>query len=105
MATNVFPDGDESYDFLFKLVLVGDPGVGKTCVVQRYKHGVFTERQANTIGVDFTLKTIDVDGKRVKVSSSIAEGDTVSYTLRFKLEFAHYFCCRIVRPGSVGLRV
>ena len=72
MATNVFPDGDESYDFLFKLVLVGDPGVGKTCVVQRYKHGVFTERQANTIGVDFTLKTIDVDGKRVKVSCSVS---------------------------------
>ena len=67
LSTNVFPDGDEQYDFLFKIVLVGDPGVGKTCVVQRYKHGVFTERQANTIGVDFTLKTIDIDGKRIKV--------------------------------------
>ena len=66
-SSSVFPEGDDGYDFLFKIVLVGDPGVGKTCIVQRYKHGIFNERQANTIGVDFTLKTIDVSGKRVKV--------------------------------------
>ncbi len=62
------PDSDESYDFLFKLVLIGDAGVGKTCVVQRFKHGVYIERHGNTIGVDFMLKTLDVDKKRVKVS-------------------------------------
>ncbi|KAG8516956.1 Ras-related protein Rab-43 [Galemys pyrenaicus] len=60
-------DPDEQYDFLFKLVLVGDASVGKTCVVQRFKTGVFSERQGSTIGVDFTMKTLEIQGKRVKV--------------------------------------
>ncbi|XP_029548570.1 ras-related protein Rab-43 [Salmo trutta] len=58
---------DDSYDFVFKIVLVGDVGVGKTCVVQRFKSGNFMERQGNTIGVDFTMKTMDIQGKRVKL--------------------------------------
>lgn len=60
-------DPDEQYDFLFKLVLVGDASVGKTCVVQRFKTGAFSERQGSTIGVDFTMKTLEIQGKRVKV--------------------------------------
>lgn len=60
-------DQDEHYDFLFKLVLVGDASVGKTCVVQRFKTGAFSARQGSTIGVDFTMKTLEIQGKRVKV--------------------------------------
>ncbi|CAH7164647.1 Rab43 [Phodopus roborovskii] len=60
-------DQDEHYDFLFKLVLVGDASVGKTCVVQRFKTGVFSARQGSTIGVDFTMKTLEIQGKRVKL--------------------------------------
>ncbi|KAL1240441.1 Ras-related protein [Trichinella pseudospiralis] len=44
-----------------------DMGIGKTCVVQRFKNGTFLERQGSTIGVDFTMKTLIVDGKRVKL--------------------------------------
>ena len=58
---------DESYHFLFKIVLIGDAGVGKTCVVQRFKHGIYIERHGNTIGVDFMLRTVEIDGKRIKV--------------------------------------
>uniref|UniRef100_A0ACB8EHW6 Ras- protein Rab-43 n=1 Tax=Sphaerodactylus townsendi TaxID=933632 RepID=A0ACB8EHW6_9SAUR len=61
------PDPEERYDFLFKLVLVGDASVGKTCLVQRFKTGAFAERQGNTIGVDFTMKSLEIQGKRVKV--------------------------------------
>lgn len=60
-------DQDEHYDFLFKLVLVGDASVGKTCVVQRFKTGAFSARQGSTIGVDFTMKTLEIQGKRVKL--------------------------------------
>ena len=49
------------------MVLVGDAGVGKTCAVQRFKHGIYVERHGNTIGVDFMLKTVEIDGKRIKV--------------------------------------
>ena len=58
---------DDAYNFLFKIVLIGDAGVGKTCVVQRFKHGIYIERHGNTIGVDFMLRTVDIDGKKIKV--------------------------------------
>ncbi len=61
------PEIEDSFDFLFKIILVGDSDVGKTCVVQSFKSGIFMEKQQNTIGVDFTVRTLDIDGKRVKV--------------------------------------
>lgn len=63
--------GDETFDFLFKIVLIGDCSVGKTKIVQRFKTGNFTESHANTIGVDFSMKTITVDGKKVKVCTNL----------------------------------
>lgn len=61
------PETEDSFDFLFKIILVGDSDVGKTCVVQSFKSGIFIEKQQNTIGVDFTVRTLDIDGKKVKV--------------------------------------
>lgn len=58
---------DDSFDFLFKIILIGDSNVGKTCVVQSFKSGSFSEKQQNTIGVDFTVRTLDIEGKRVKM--------------------------------------
>ncbi|XP_066995081.2 ras-related protein Rab-43 isoform X1 [Anabrus simplex] len=65
--TSPLNSGDDSFDFLFKIVLIGDCGTGKTCVVQRFKSGTFVERHGNTIGVDFSMKTVTVDGKKVKL--------------------------------------
>jgi len=67
-SSSLVNNGEDSFDFLFKIVLIGDCGVGKTCVVQRFKSGTFIERHGNTIGVDFSMKTVIVDGKKVKVS-------------------------------------
>ncbi|KAM9376370.1 ras-related protein Rab-19 [Pholidichthys leucotaenia] len=61
------PEIEDSFDFLFKIILVGDSDVGKTCVVQSFKSGVFIEKQQNTIGVDFTVRTLIIDGKKVKM--------------------------------------
>ncbi|XP_022605029.1 ras-related protein Rab-19-like [Seriola dumerili] len=61
------PEHDDSFDFLFKIILIGDSNVGKTCVVQNFKSGIFAERQQNTIGVDFTVRTLDIEGKKVKM--------------------------------------
>ncbi|XP_004851338.1 ras-related protein Rab-19 [Heterocephalus glaber] len=58
---------DEDVDYLFKVILIGDSNVGKTCVVQHFRSGVYTETQHNTIGVDFTVRSLDIDGKRVKM--------------------------------------
>ncbi|XP_015610091.1 ras-related protein Rab-43 [Cephus cinctus] len=64
---NLMTTSDENFDYLFKIVLIGDCGTGKTCVVQRFKSGTFIERHGSTIGVDFSMKTVVVDGKRVKL--------------------------------------
>ena len=57
------------YDFLFKIVLIGDAGVGKTSLLRRFTDDVFTS-DGPTIGVDFSIKTLEIDGKTVKVISS-----------------------------------
>ncbi|KFM72083.1 Ras-related protein Rab-19, partial [Stegodyphus mimosarum] len=58
---------DEVFDYLFKIVMIGDCGVGKTCVVQRFKSGTYVERHGNTIGVDFAMRTLTINKKRVKL--------------------------------------
>jgi Ras-related protein Rab-43 len=67
MAQMNIHQNDDTFDFLFKIVLIGDCGTGKTCIVQRFKNGNWIEKHNNTIGVDFSIKTINVDGKRVKL--------------------------------------
>ena len=64
---NLMVTNDDKFDYLFKIVLIGDCGTGKTCVVQRFRSGNFIERHGSTIGVDFSLKTVMVDGKKIKV--------------------------------------
>ncbi|XP_011498800.1 PREDICTED: ras-related protein Rab-43 isoform X2 [Ceratosolen solmsi marchali] len=58
---------DDGFDYLFKIVLIGDCGTGKTCIVQKFRSGNFIQRHGFTIGVDFSMKTVLVDGKRVKL--------------------------------------
>ncbi|XP_057311306.1 ras-related protein Rab-26-like isoform X2 [Hydractinia symbiolongicarpus] len=56
------------YDFAFKVMLIGDSGVGKTCVLIRFKDGAFLSGSfISTVGIDFRNKTINVDGKKVKL--------------------------------------
>lgn len=55
------------YDHLFKLVLIGDSGVGKSCLLLRFADDAFTESYITTIGVDFRFRTITVDGKVIKL--------------------------------------
>ena len=69
-VSNVPEDVDTDFDYLFKIVLIGDAGVGKTAIVHRFKYNTFVERHASTIGVDFTLKTMQVDDKKIKLSAT-----------------------------------
>lgn len=55
------------YDYLFKLLLIGDSGVGKSCLLLRFSDDTYTESYISTIGVDFKIRTIDLDGKSVKL--------------------------------------
>jgi len=50
----------DTFDYLLKVIIVGDGGVGKTAIAVRFAEGVFKEDYKMTIGVDFSIRTIDV---------------------------------------------
>jgi Ras-related protein Rab-10 len=57
----------KSYDLLFKLLLIGDSGVGKTCILFRFSEDAFNTTFISTIGIDFKIKTIELKGKKIKL--------------------------------------
>ena len=67
---------DNNYDWLIKLLIIGDSGVGKTNILLRFCENNFHTNHLTTIGmyyyiffigIDFKLKTIEVDGKKIKM--------------------------------------
>ena len=58
---------NKPFDVLVKLLLIGDSGVGKSCLLLRYSDDKFTTSFITTIGIDFKIKTIDLDQKKVKM--------------------------------------
>jgi len=57
----------DNYDYLFKLLLIGDSGVGKSCLLLRFADDSYTETYISTIGVDFKIRTVVSDGKTIKL--------------------------------------
>merc|ERR1712086_205042 len=55
------------YDMLIKLLLIGDSGVGKSCLLCRYSDDVFNSNFITTIGIDFKIRTIELDGAKIKL--------------------------------------
>ncbi|KAF8481420.1 ras-domain-containing protein [Gautieria morchelliformis] len=55
-----------NYDYLFKVVLIGDSGVGKSNLLSRFTRNEFNIESKSTIGVEFATRSINVDGKTVK---------------------------------------
>ncbi len=57
----------EEYDYLFKVIVLGDGGAGKTALTVRFAQGYFQESYKMTVGVDFSVKLIQVGDKRTKL--------------------------------------
>ncbi|XP_070185262.1 ras-related protein Rab-37-like isoform X2 [Littorina saxatilis] len=58
----------EIYDMCCKVMLIGDSGVGKTCLLVRFKDGTFLSGSfISTVGIDFRNKVVEVDGAKVKL--------------------------------------
>ncbi|MBY8991090.1 MAG: GTP-binding protein [Candidatus Lokiarchaeota archaeon] len=66
----------EEYDYLFKSIVVGDGGVGKTALTLRFSKGFFTEDYKMTIGVDFHVKTINIDSNEGLIRAKLQIWDT-----------------------------
>eukprot|EP00731_Ephydatia_muelleri_P031781 Em0023g288a len=55
-------------DYSFKLLLLGNQSVGKTCILQRYLDDMFTSREKATVAIDFRIKFIETRGKRIQLT-------------------------------------
>uniref|UniRef100_A0A7S1TN65 Uncharacterized protein n=1 Tax=Erythrolobus australicus TaxID=1077150 RepID=A0A7S1TN65_9RHOD len=55
------------YDYLFKMLLIGDSGVGKSCLLLRFADNTYNDSHISTIGVDFKIRTIELDDKTIKL--------------------------------------
>ncbi|KAJ0979573.1 hypothetical protein J5N97_015047 [Dioscorea zingiberensis] len=58
--------GHREYDYLFKIVLIGDSGVGKSNILSRFTRNEFCLESKSTIGVEFATRTLQIEGKTVK---------------------------------------
>eukprot|EP00253_Pinus_taeda_P019858 PITA_19858 len=59
-------DNEQSEDYLFKIVLLGDSAVGKSNLLSRYTKNEFSRNSKATIGVEFQAKTLEIDKKEIK---------------------------------------
>lgn len=83
---------DQNYDYMFKMLLIGNSAVGKTSFLFRYAEDTFTSAFVSTVGIDFKVKTVFRNDKRVKLQiwvnkSSYLHGITLKRI--FKIIFSH----------------
>ncbi|CDJ47417.1 Rab1-prov protein, related [Eimeria brunetti] len=79
-------DSCGGYDHLLKLLLIGDSGVGKSSLLLRFTEDKYDEQQLSTIGVDFRIRYMTIEGTRLK----LAIWDTAGQE-RFKTLTASYY--------------
>ena len=58
---------DQNFDYMFKLLIIGNSAVGKTSFLFRYADDSFTSAFVSTVGIDFKVKTVFRNDKRVKL--------------------------------------
>ena len=66
MHPGTAPRPDDDYDYLFKVVIIGDSGVGKSNLLSRFTRNEFHLDSKSTIGVEFATRSIQHDGKIIK---------------------------------------
>lgn len=58
---------EEPFDYLMKVIIIGDSGVGKSNILLRYSEGKFVENYMMTIGINYVYKVIGAEGARIKL--------------------------------------
>ena len=73
---------DQNFDYMFKLLIIGNSSVGKTSFLFRYADDSFTSAFVSTVGIDFKVKTVFRQDKRVKLQIWVLAARTNS-SLKF----------------------
>ncbi|KAL7711948.1 GTP-binding protein ypt2 [Entamoeba marina] len=71
----------KEWDYLLKFLIIGDTAVGKTAMLLRYTDNTFDEGFISTIGVDFKIKKLEVDGKKLKIQIWDTAGQEKFHTI------------------------
>lgn len=66
---------DQNFDYMFKLLIIGNSSVGKTSFLFRYADDSFTSAFVSTVGIDFKVKTVYRNEKRVKLQIWVSVED------------------------------
>jgi GTPase SAR1 family protein len=88
---------DHEYDYLFKIVLIGDSGVGKSNILSRFTRNEFCLESKSTIGVEFATRTLQASASFASSSSFFILGQYLCYFsvrsvfLAFKCVLCHIF--------------
>ena len=80
------PSSDNSYEFIFKVLLLGNSNVGKSSLFLRFVDDIWNDTFVPTIGVDFKIKTLEIDDKKIKMQIWDTAGQE-----RFKNIIASYY--------------
>lgn len=80
----------ETYDYLFKFLIIGSAGVGKSCILHQFIDHKFKPDSSHTIGVEFGSQIVNVGGKAVKLQIWDTAG--MSNQTLFKLPDVHVSC-------------
>ena len=78
--------GDDNYDHIFKVLLLGNSDVGKSSLLLRFVDSVWNDAFVPTIGVDFKVKTLDINNQKVKMQIWDTAGQE-----RFRTVVSTYF--------------
>ena len=58
---------EEQFDYLMKVIIIGDSGVGKSNMLLRYSEGKFVENYMMTIGINYVYKVVEIEGAKIKL--------------------------------------
>src|SRR5579863_6727597 len=75
---------DQNFDYMFKLLIIGNSSVGKTSFLFRYADDSFTSAFVSTVGIDFKVKTVYQQDKRIKLQIWVC---TIAFKKRSNLDF------------------
>jgi len=81
---------DDEYDYLFKVVLIGDSGVGKSSLLSRFARDKFNSESKSTFGLEFATRSTVVDGKTIKAQIWDTAGQE-----RYRAIISAYYHCAV----------
>lgn len=93
---------DEEYDYLFKLVLIGDSGVGKSNLLSRFTKNEFNLESKSTIGVEFATRSLRIDNKVIKAQIWDTAGQERFFFFFFG-SFSHFYLQLLLGVGCMIL--